>query len=199
MDAPAIDRVQVLATGLEHDRGWAVVDRDGSVVTAKQVAALRDLSAVVPAGESTPRLSSDRHPADLAGAEAEQVLADLVGRPVTLRAAAADAAFNEVAPVHLVSRQAVEHAAAAEGTTLGDPACSIEQPRANIELELDDDLDGDDDHPDDHALETAWVGRELHLGQVVLRISKRPQHCLGVYADVVRPGPLEVGADVRLV
>ena len=77
---------------------------------------------------------------------------------------------------------------AQDGTTYGDPACSIEEPRANIELDLSA-----------GELETAWVGRELHLGDAVLRVSQQPRHCLGVYADVVQPGTVEVGDEVRLV
>jgi uncharacterized protein len=39
----------------------------------------------------------------------------------------------------------------------------------------------------------------VHLGaEVVLSISQEPRHCLGVYAQVVRPGRVSVGDDVRL-
>lgn len=186
LDAPQLDRVRVLPTGLEHDRGWAVVDdASGAVVTAKHAPALRELSAAVVADASTPELSAPAA-GPLAAEQVPETLGRLVGRPARLQAADG-AAFTDVAPVHVVSRQSVERAAADEGTTLDDPACSIEQPRANLVL----DLAGDE-------LETAWVGRELQVGDVVLRISKQPKHCLGVYADVVRPGTLEVGADVRL-
>jgi hypothetical protein len=189
MDGPDLEQVQVLPGGLEHDRGWAVVDEDGHVVTARQVSALREVLASPPSGPDTSptlRLPGTGDSAPQGGAEA--ALSASVGRPVRLRRADVDGAgFNEVAPVHLVSRQAVERAAAQEGFTLDDPACSVEQPRANVVVELD----GED-------LETGWVGREVRLGEVVLRISKQPKHCLGVYADVVQPGRLRVGDDVRL-
>ncbi|WP_426566798.1 MOSC N-terminal beta barrel domain-containing protein [Angustibacter sp. McL0619] len=189
LDAPNLDQVQVLAGGLEHDRGWAVVGADGDVVTGRQVPSLSEVRAMAPSGPSpAPTLllpGADRH---LADEEAVLALSEVVGRSVTLQpASGAGPGFNEVAAVHLVSRQAVERAAADEGTILGDPACSVEQPRANVVVELDGE-----------ELETSWVGREVSLGEVVLRISKQPKHCLGVYADVVRPGLLRVGDGVRL-
>ncbi|GAA4353854.1 MOSC N-terminal beta barrel domain-containing protein [Angustibacter luteus] len=188
MGAPDLDQVQVLATGLEHDRGWAVVGEDGAVVTARQVAGLREMRASAPSAPSGSPSLLLAGAGPLVGDGAAAALSAAIGQAVELRPApTAGPGFNEVAPVHLVSRQAVERAAADEGTHLGDPACSVEQPRANVVVELD----GDD-------LETAWVGREVSMGDVVLRISRQPKHCLGVYADVVRPGLLRVGDDVRL-
>lgn len=187
MTAPRLEHARVETSGLQHDRVWAVVDDEGAVVTAKQVGGLRDVAAVVPEGEHAPELVLAGDDEPLTGAAADAAIARLVGRPARLQVADG-ASFADVAPVHLVSHQAVERAAAAEGTTYGDPACSVEEPRANVEL----DLTGGE-------LETAWVGRELHLGDVVLRLSQQPKHCLGVYADVVQPGTVEVGDDVRLV
>jgi uncharacterized protein YcbX len=189
MDTPDLDQVEVLPGGLEHDRGWAVVGEDGQVVTARQVARLHDVLATAPPGpDRSPALRLPGSAEAVAGGEATAALSAAIGRPVALQPArGAGGGYNEVAAVHLVSRQAVERAAAEEGTTLGDPACSIEQPRANVVVELDGD-----------ELETGWVGREVTLGDVVLLISKQPKHCLGVYADVVRPGRVKVGDDVRL-
>jgi uncharacterized protein YcbX len=189
MDAPDLEQARVLPTGLEHDRGWAVVGDDDQVVTARQVDGLRAVRASAPAAaDGSPALRLAGSQAEVSGADADAALSQAIGRAVAIRRAQ-DGAFTEVAPVHVVSRQAVERAAADEGTTLGDPACSIEEPRANVVLELD---------AQDGELETSWVGREVHLGEVVLRVSKQPQHCLGVYADVVRPGVVRVGDAVRL-
>ncbi|MGN6300424.1 MAG: MOSC N-terminal beta barrel domain-containing protein [Angustibacter sp.] len=187
MTAPRLEHARVEASGLQHDRVWAVVDDEGTVVTAKQVGGLREVAAVVPEGEHAPELVLAGEDEPLTGSAADAAIARLVGRPARLQVADG-ASFADVAPVHVVSRQAVEQAAAEEGTTYGDPACSIEEPRANIELDLSA-----------GELETAWVGRELHLGEVVLRVSQQPRHCLGVYADVVQPGTVEVGDEVRLV
>ncbi|GAB3588943.1 hypothetical protein GCM10027446_00080 [Angustibacter peucedani] len=189
MDAVEVDRAVVLPGGLEHDRGWAVADGD-EVLTARALPQLRDVRAGAPTSEDgSPTLRLPGRTDELTGADADAALSQAVGRPVALRRAdQGGARFNEVAAVHLVSRQAVERAAADEGTTLGDPACSVEEPRANVVLDL----------ADDAGLETAWVGQELRLGDVVLRISQQPRHCLGVYAEVVSPGTLRVGDDVQL-
>jgi hypothetical protein len=86
-----------------------------------------------------------------------------------------------VAPVHLVSRGAIERAAAGEVPD----GCSADDPRANVVLTLDGD-------------ERTWVGRELRVGGAVLAVTRTPKHCLGVYADVRRPGRIGVGDPVLL-
>jgi len=76
------------------------------------------------------------------------------------------------APVHLVSQQAVDRS-------------GQEAPRANLLLDLPQ---GD---------ERSWVGQEVALGEVVLRVTKVPSHCLGVYAEVVTPGRINLGDAVE--
>ena len=87
-----------------------------------------------------------------------------------------------VAPVHLVSRGAVDRAA------VGDvpEGCSADDPRANLVLTLD------------RRRQRAWVGRTLRVGGAVLVVTRTPKHCLGVYADVRSPGPVRVGDPVLL-
>jgi hypothetical protein len=114
-----------------------------------------------------------------AGADAV-ALGAVLGRPVRL--AAADGPRGDAA-VHLVSRQAVDRA----GTGHVPAGCSAEDPRANLVMAL---------HPDGD--ERTWVGRELRVGEVVLRLTRLPKHCLGVYAEVVAPGLVRVGDEVRL-
>ena len=46
--------------------------------------------------------------------------------------------------------------------------------------------------------ERTWIGRELRVGEAVLRVTRTPKHCLGVYADVRRAGNLAVGDAVLL-
>ncbi len=86
-----------------------------------------------------------------------------------------------VAPVHLVGRDAIDRAAQGEVPE----GCSADDPRANLLLEIDDD-------------ERSWVGRTVAVGASVLRVTRTPKHCLGVYADVHTPGLVEVGDEVRL-
>ncbi|MFD2092332.1 MOSC N-terminal beta barrel domain-containing protein [Blastococcus deserti] len=158
----ALTLAEVLPGGLAGDRVWTVLGADDSPVRPKEAPALRD---VEPTGDPS---------ADAAR------LTELLNRPVRL--APSPAARPDVAPVHLVSRQAVDRAAAGEVPE----GCSAEDPRANLLL----DLDGD---------ERAWVGRELRVGGAVLRITRTPKHCLGVYADVLAPGPVRTGDTVLLV
>jgi len=41
------------------------------------------------------------------------------------------------------------------------------------------------------------LGRRLAIGSAVLRVLRRPGHCLGVYADVERPGVITTDDEVR--
>ncbi|HLM04852.1 MAG TPA: MOSC N-terminal beta barrel domain-containing protein [Blastococcus sp.] len=152
--------VEVTPQGLAGDRAWTVVDGNGPV-RAKDAPAMSD---VVATGDPE--------------VDALAVSAAL-GRPVTL---AATVQKEGVAPVHLVSRGAIERAAAGEVPE----GCSADDPRANLVLEVQ----GED--------ERAWVGRVLHVGGVVLEVTRTPKHCLGVYADVRHAGRISVGDDVLI-
>ena len=185
MGAVPLARARVLTSGVEHDRSWAVVDTDGQVVTARVADVLRTVRAAV--SNDVPALTLPGTETVLTGDRAAAALSKLVGRPVTLQAASGGGArFNEVAAVHLVSRQAIEHGADHDDHGQECP-CSVEEPRANLVL----DLSGDE-------RETAWVGAKLSVGSVVLRVSKAPKHCLGVYADVITEGEVAEGDEVTL-
>jgi uncharacterized protein YcbX len=74
------------------------------------------------------------------------------------------------APVHLASLQAIGAA---------------EPPRANLVLDLAEGSERD------------WIGREIVVGPVRLKVVRAPTHCLGVYAEVVRPGRINLGDAVE--
>jgi uncharacterized protein YcbX len=156
-----VGAVDVAAAGLVGDRAWTVVGDDGEVVRAKHVPGLADLPAT---GDPD---------ADVTAVGA------LLGRAVRLVPTPDDG--TGVAPVHLVSRGAIERAAAGEVPE----GCSADDPRANLVLSLDGD-------------ERGWVGRELRVGEAVLQVTRTPKHCLGVYADVRVPGRIAVGDAVLL-
>ena len=157
-----VPRVEVAEDGLVGDRVFTVVDADGVPVRGKDAPVLRSLR---PTGDPE--------------ADTGAVTAAL-GRPAHL---AAERAGDGVAPVHVVSTQALARAA---GGDVPD-GCSPEDPRANLVLALADDQD-----------ERTWVGRQLRIGSVVLAITRTPKHCLGVYADVRHAGELAVGDAVLL-
>ena len=160
----ARDRVLLGATGPEGDRAWTVVDAGtGETVRGKHAPAL---AGVRPTGD--------------ADADA-RTASEALGRPVRLRPAVGSAA--DAAAVHLVSRQAIERAAAGDVPE----GCSADDPRANLLL----DLAGGDD-------ERAWVGRRLRVGTAVLEVTRTPKHCLGVYAEVRNAGSVAVGDAVLL-
>ena len=151
---------EVTVTGLVGDRAWVVVGGDGAPLRAKDEPAL--------AGVATTGLPD----VDTA------LVSAALGRPVALAPAHPGPG---VAPVHLVSRRAVQRAAAGEVPE----GCSADDPRANLLLEVDGD-------------ERSWVGRALEVGSAVLQVTRTPKHCLGVYADVLVPGRVAVGDPVRL-
>jgi hypothetical protein len=159
-----VEGVRIGHGGLPGDRAWTAVGQDGRPVHAKDEPAVRDVPA-------TGDPDSDA-----------AALGAVLGRPVRL---VATEAAPEVAPVHLVSRQAVVRAAAGDVPE----GCSADDPRANLTLDLDFE---DDD-------ERTWVGRALQVGAAVLQVTHTPKHCLGVYADVLRPGDVRVGDPVVLL
>jgi uncharacterized protein YcbX len=210
LNAAAVER-----GGVTGDRAWVVADAlDGTPVTARHAPTLREVTARL---ECTPfggtqtdadvaSQQSDVRPGappdvrldvrlevpgaqpGLAGADAEAALSRHLGRSVVLqRAGDGSASFVDVAPVHIVSRAAiataVEHGAECD-------ACDVADPRANLVVVLDAGAGSD--------RERDWVGCDLMVGAALLRVSRTPQHCLGVYADVLMPGRLEVGSVVAL-
>lgn len=161
----ARDAVLLTPAGPEGDRAWAVVDAStDEVVRGKHAPGLAGLQ---PSGDPD---------ADAAA------VGEVLGRPVRLRAAEGGSAAD-VAAVHLVSRQAIDRAAAGDVPE----GCSADDPRANVLLDL---AEGGD--------ERTWVGRTLRIGDAELLVTRTPKHCLGVYAEVRRPGGIAVGDAVLL-
>lgn len=155
----ARDRVHLTPAGPEGDRAHTVVDAaSGEVLRGRHA---HGLAAVTPSGDP-----------DTDGRAAAEVL----GRPVRIEPASGGSGAD-VAPVHLVSRQAIDRAAAGDVPE----GCSADDPRANVLLDL----------PDDD--ERTWVGRTVRIGSAELQVTRTPKHCLGVYAEVRRPGDIAVG------
>jgi uncharacterized protein YcbX len=131
--------------------------------------------------KSTPQLGQVVATGDT---EADTItLTEVLGRPVRLARSAAGPQVDAAA-VHLVSQQAISRAV--EGDV--PEGCSADDPRANLLLEL---RGGQD--------ERSWVGRRLQVGEAVLDVVRTPKHCLGVYAEVRRPGRVAEGDPVQLL
>jgi uncharacterized protein YcbX len=147
------------------DRVWSVVDATtGERVTVKTTPAMAE---VVPTGDD----------------EADTItLTEVLGLPVRLERA--DGPQVDAAALHLVSRAAIDRAAAGDVPE----GCSAGDPRANLLVSLEADQD-----------ERTWVGRGLRIGEVELAVTRTPKHCLGVYAEVRTPGRVRPGDRVELL
>jgi len=160
-----VPEAEVGPAGLVGDRAWSVVDATtGDRVTVKTTPAMAE---VVATGDD----------------EADTItLTEVLGRPVRLQRTAGPQV--DAAAVHLVSRSAIDRAAAGEVPE----GCSADDPRANLLLTLDGAAD-----------ERDWVGRGLRVGEVELTVTRTPKHCLGVYADVRTSGRVRAGDPVELL
>jgi uncharacterized protein YcbX len=180
LQAGPVTAIELDDAGVVGDRRWAVVTDEG-VLTADAAPRLREIVAVPGAG-GEPFVTVPGTADGVRGEDANRALTSVLGRPVRLAPVAAGSTLD--APVHLVSRQALDAAARGEHAA-ADCACSLEEPRANLVL----DLPG--------LREEQLVGRRLSIGTAALRVVRRPNHCLGIYAEVERPGRIHVGDDVR--
>ncbi|WP_369052308.1 MOSC N-terminal beta barrel domain-containing protein [Kineococcus terrestris] len=171
-------RVEVGADGLRGDRALVLVGPGGEVLTAKHHPGLRALDLTGPP-EAPLVTAPGAAPGDL---DAVARALGLDG-PVRLELAAGGA--RQVAPVHVVTL--AERAAPGAG----------DSSRANVVL----DLPGEPGEPGEPAGAGAPAGALLRpegADGPVLRLTRRPRHCAGVFADVLVPGVLRVGQRVLL-
>ena len=181
-----VDRAQVGPRGVDGDRTWAVAGPDGELVTAAEEPRLREVTPTwAAAGLAALRLPDGT---EVTPEGAGAALSMWLGRQVRLVRADGDGGgFVDVAPVHVVSRGGLAQAASPEHASTCT-TCDVREPRANLVLELE--ADGD--------AERALVGATVRVGATELRVVRHPDHCLGVYAEVVTPGALAVGDEVLL-
>jgi uncharacterized protein YcbX len=180
LQAAPVPAIDLDAAGVVGDRRWAVVG-DSGVVTADAAPVLRDLAAAA-GPDGRPLVTLPGGAGDVQGSDADAAVSRLLSRPVRLAPVPAGSTLD--APVHLVTRQALDAAARGEHDMAGC-ACSLEEPRANLVLDV----------PGLH--EDDLVGRRLAVGTAVLRVVRRPNHCLGAYAEVETPGRIQAGEEVR--
>jgi uncharacterized protein YcbX len=189
MDAAAARTVRLDAAGVVGDRRHAVVDQAGALVTADVEPRLRAVSAWLDTGGGL-RLDIPGAEPGLGVEAAGAALTGYLGRWVHV--VPVEAARTLEAPVHIVSEQALEAAERGEHDVAGC-ACSLTEPRSNLVVDLAAHADGTP------AREEDWIGRRIRVGDAVIAVSRRPGHCLGVYADVVSPGEIQAGDPAVLV
>lgn len=161
-----LSEAEVDSCGIVGDRRFAV-EVDGKVARAKDHPQLAGWAARLADGRLALDTGAGFEPAD-------EVLARVLPGA---RLAPAQAGHRMVAAVHLIGDNA-----AADPAAPGD--CDPD-PRANIVLT-----------GLAPGAERQWLGGLLRLGDVVLRVTQLPKHCLGVYADVVDGGALKEGTVV---
>ena len=212
----SLPAAKVDARGLVGDRGWAVTDADGRLGSGKTTRrrfrrmegllsyrASRAVDGRVNVRAPDGRLFDVADPA-LAG-----LLTRRLGIDVTVKAEAATMHFDE-GPVSVATTAAVRSISAEHG----EP---VDARRFRTNLLVEPAADG---YPEDH-----WVGRDITVGEVVLRGRNRLQRCalvarrqeelgedprllrtlaaahdfeFALLADVVRPGTVHVGDAVRV-
>jgi uncharacterized protein YcbX len=175
------ETIRLDADGVVGDRRHAVVTDAGDMLTADTEPRLRDVGAAA-ADDDCPLLTVPRRADGVRGEAADQELSAYLGRRV--RVAPVPPARTLDAPVHLVTQQALDAAARGEHDA-ADCACSLSEPRANLVI----DVPG--------MREDQLLGRRLAIGTAVLRVVRRPGHCLGLYAEVESPGRIAVGDQVE--
>lgn len=199
--------------GLLGDRRHAVLDAQGAL-SARRVSALlgyRARYADPEAAEGARVRTPDGGELAWDDPALAEDLRRALGREVTL--ATSPVGVHDAAPVHLVTTASV----AAVGGWLGDEI-DRRRFRANVIVELDE------EHP---FAEAGWPGERLVLGdegpviqvvsptercvittidpdtlerdkRVLAGLARERDNLFGVYATVLRPGWLRVGAPVRL-
>ncbi len=209
-----LERVAVDARGLAGDRAWAVQDPDGKLGSGKSTRRFRRMEGLLHLRASLDDEGPvvelpDGRRVRVGRPEADAALSVHVGRSVTL-APEAEVPFFDDGPVHLVTTSTLR--ALGDGDEL-DPR----RLRPNLVVET----------AEAGFVEDAWIGRQVAVGpDVVLRVVDPMPRCVmvtmaqrglaadpgvlrtiaaehdnaaGVLLEVVRPGEVAAGDEVRLL
>jgi len=201
--------------GLLGDRRHAVVDAEGAPLTARRVHALLGFRARCAEPETGARAQVST-PEGWELDWDDPALAAQVGRAIgtDVRLVRSAVGVHDAAPVHLLSTASL---AAVEAWLEGEEL-DRRRFRANVLAELDDPV---------AFAELDWIGRSLRLGdagpvlavvaptercaittfdpdtlerdnRVLAALARERENLFGVYARVVRPGWVQVGAPITL-
>lgn len=210
MGGEELESVEVDSTGLVGDRAWAVYDQAGKLASGKHS---RRFKRMDPVFALTAVTDGDQVLIGLPGGErvvagegrADLALSDHFGEEVEL-ATEADVPHQDAGQISLVGTATLRELGRLHGTEPIDPR----HLRANVVLETDEPF-----------VEDSWVGREIAIGDIHLAVTERiercrmvdiaqvglapvegllttigreRQVCAGVYAAIVQPGLLALGA-----
>lgn len=216
MAAESLTRAEVSWQGVEGDRRWAFV-RPDATRSAFPWLTIRERPEM---GRYVPTLSDPDHP------EASAVLVrtptgevfdvadpELAGEldPEGARVIRQGRGVFDAFPLSVISRQTIERIGASVGTPL-----AVDRFRPNILVDSSAGRPFEEDE---------WVGRDLRIGGMRMRVDKRDGRCvvitvdprtgeknpavlrsvaqerdgcLGVYGSIAQPGPIAVEDPVRL-
>jgi uncharacterized protein YcbX len=213
-----LDELELDERGVLHDRLWALVDPDGAIASGKHTRRFRRVrglmrhSARLEGGEPVVTLADGR--TARAGDPAMAALVEEMAGPGWVLAREDATPHHDAAPLHLATTSTL----AALARQVGAPV-HPERLRPNVLVDTGD---------EPGFAEDAWVGRELEIGEVRLRVAAPTERCVmvdhgragmpalppsagvlkaagrinaacaGVYAQVLRPGRIRVGDAVRI-
>ena len=210
MGVDPVASVTVGANGLLGDREWAVYDAAGKLATGKHSRRFRRMDPVFTAsarrlGDSTLVSLPDGATVVAGTPDADAALSRHFGEPVTLRQET-DVMHQDGATLSVVGTATLAELGAHEGD--GRPL-DPRHLRTNVVVATTDPF-----------VEDGWLGRDVVIGDVVVRvtettercrmagvaqvdlperpgmlkaISERHDLCAGVYATVERPGSISIG------
>ncbi|MFP5359736.1 MAG: MOSC domain-containing protein [Actinomycetes bacterium] len=214
MGGESLDRAAVDARGLTGDRAFAVVDAEGWLAAGKRTRRFRRHDEVFDYAASTVDdavvVSRDGLAWRVGDAALDADLSAAMGEPMrVLTERDSEHSFYDASPVSLVGTATLDWCRAELGVD-ADPR----RLRVNVVVETEEPF-----------VEEGWIGSEVVLGDVRLRVAARNERCrvidlaqdgveetarwlkplgerrdacLAVYAHVVGPGELRVGDPVRV-
>jgi len=214
MGGEPLDRAAVDARGLTGDRAFAVVDAEGWLAAGKRTRRFRRHDEVFDYAASTVDdavvVSRDGLAWRVGDAALDADLSAAMGEPMrVLTERDSEHSFYDASPVSLVGTATLDWCRAELGVD-ADPR----RLRVNVVVETEEPF-----------VEEGWIGSEVVLGGVRLRVAARNERCrvidlaqdgvedaarwlkplgerrdacIAVYAHVVEPGELRVGDPVRV-